>query len=142
MYASTKRRRPLAKRMTATTIPGMTPGRSMERPKRIPTMLSTVWVMRSRFSTGGIATGRAGRLRTACIMGNARSASGSPFGDACRTYMDYAMGRMDVAEWYLQKYCAASGLSRDEILAWLPVMAGSIYGYLSEEWKKQIRWMF
>lgn len=76
------------------------------------------------------------------IIDWAEVACGSPSGDACRTYMDYAMGRKDVAEWYLQKYCAVSGLSRDEILVWLPVMAGSIYGYLSDDWKKQIRWMF
>lgn len=76
------------------------------------------------------------------IIDWAEVACGSPAGDACRTYMDYAIARKDTAEWYLQKYCAASGLSQDEILAWLPMMAGSIYGFLSDEFKKRIRSMF
>ncbi|HWQ09925.1 MAG TPA: phosphotransferase [Holophaga sp.] len=67
---------------------------------------------------------------------------GSPAGDACRTYMDYSMLWKDVAEQYLRKYCAASGLSRSDILAWLPVTAGSLYGYIAEAWRKELRPLF
>jgi len=80
--------------------------------------------------------------KTYTIIDWAEVACGAPAGDACRTYLDYYMGSKDIAGAYLTKYCAASGLSREEILAWLPVMAGSIYGFLSEEWKKQIRHLF
>jgi len=80
--------------------------------------------------------------KTYIIIDWAEVACGAPAGDACRTYMDYFMGSRDLAEAYLKKYTAASGLSRDEILAWLPVTAGSIYGFLSDEWKRQIRHMF
>ncbi len=76
------------------------------------------------------------------IIDWAEVACGAPAGDACRTYMDYYMGSKEIAEVYLQKYSAASGLTREEILAWLPVTAGSIYGFLTDEWKRQIRHLF
>jgi hypothetical protein len=76
------------------------------------------------------------------IIDWAEVACGAPAGDACRTYLDYSMGNKEIAEAYLTKYCTASGLTREEILAWLPVTAGSIYGYLTDEWKKQIRSLF
>lgn len=76
------------------------------------------------------------------IIDWAEVACGAPAGDACRTYMDYYMGSKEIAEVYLNKYCAASGLTREEILAWLPVSVGSIYGFLSDEWKKQLRPLF
>ncbi len=43
---------------------------------------------------------------------------------------------------YLQKFCTIFEISRGEILAWLPVTAGSICGFLSDEWKKQLRHLF
>ncbi|AGB02842.1 aminoglycoside phosphotransferase family protein [Methanoregula formicica] len=76
------------------------------------------------------------------IIDWAEVACGAPAGDACRTYMDYYMGNREIAEAYLKKYCAASGLTSEEILAWLPVTAGSIYGFMTDEWKKQIRHLF
>lgn len=76
------------------------------------------------------------------IIDWAEVACGAPAGDACRTYMDYYMGSKELAEVYLEKYCAASGLTRDEVLSWLPVTAGSVYGYMTDEWKKQIRSLF
>lgn len=76
------------------------------------------------------------------IIDWAEVACGAPAGDACRTYMDYYMGSREIAGAYLKKYCAASGLAREEILSWLPVTAGSIYGFMSDEWKKQIRHLF
>lgn len=80
--------------------------------------------------------------KTYIIIDWAEVACGAPAGDACRTYMDYYMGNHEIAEAYLKKYCAASGLTREEILEWLPVTAGSIYGFMTDEWKKQIRHLF
>ncbi|HJJ97478.1 MAG TPA: hypothetical protein O0X38_07605, partial [Methanocorpusculum sp.] len=62
--------------------------------------------------------------------------------DACRTYIDYQyMGKYlmpeelaeQMAELYLKKYTAASGISRGEILAWLSLTAGALYGYVQDE---------
>lgn len=72
----------------------------------------------------------------------AEVACGAPAGDACRTYLDYYIGSKGSAEAYLKKYCAASGRTREEILAWLPVTAGSIYGFISDDLKKLIRSLF
>jgi hypothetical protein len=76
------------------------------------------------------------------IIDWAEVACGAPAADACRTYMDYYMGDRKDADTYLAKYCAASGLTREEILVWLPVTAGSLYGYLTDDFKKQIRHLF
>jgi aminoglycoside phosphotransferase len=76
------------------------------------------------------------------IIDWAEVSSGNPAGDACRSYLDYSLSSQDICEMYLDKYMAASGIKRDEILAWLPVTAGSLYGYFSDEAKKRIRKFF
>jgi aminoglycoside phosphotransferase len=77
------------------------------------------------------------------IIDWAEVAVGDPAADACRSYLDILLiPDRDSADQYLMKYCAASGKTRDEILAWLPVMAGSLYGYMKEEVKKNIRSLF
>jgi aminoglycoside phosphotransferase len=76
------------------------------------------------------------------IIDWAEVAVGDPAADASRTYMDLLMTGGDDAEQYLAKYCAASGKTREEILAWLPVVAGSMYGYLGEGAKKVLRPLF
>lgn len=45
--------------------------------------------------------------------------------DVCRTYLLYSELSMEVAELYLRLYCEKSGLSKDEILQWLPILAGA-----------------
>ncbi len=72
------------------------------------------------------------------IIDWAEVACGARAADACRSYMDYFILDQKLAEMYLEKYCDASGLSRDEILDWLPVTAGSLYGYIGEEVQKKI----
>lgn len=69
-------------------------------------------------------------------------ACGVAAADACRTYFDSYLTGGDLAEMYLSKYCAATGRTRDEILAWLPVIAGSLYGYLSEKAQEVARQFF
>jgi tRNA A-37 threonylcarbamoyl transferase component Bud32 len=77
------------------------------------------------------------------IIDWAEVAVGDPAADACRTYVDFlTLPNKDKAEQYLMKYCAASGRPREEILAWLPVMAGSLYGYLPEKAKKVVQMFF
>ncbi len=76
------------------------------------------------------------------IIDWAEVACGSPAADACRSYLDYAMAGMGLEEMYLTTYCAATGRTRDEILDWLAVTAGGLYGYLSEEGKKIARPFF
>ena len=76
------------------------------------------------------------------IIDWAEVSSGCAAADACRSYLDYHMGSHDLAEMYLERYCKVSGRTREEVLAWLPVMAGSVYGFLSEEAKKLVRPFF
>jgi len=76
------------------------------------------------------------------IIDWAEVAVGDAAADASRTYMDLLMTGGDDAEQYLAKYCVASGKTREEILAWLPVVAGSMYGYLGEQYKKVLRPLF
>lgn len=70
------------------------------------------------------------------------ASSGDPAADACRSYMDYFIGGYGFEELYLEKYCSATGRSRDEILAWLPVIAGAVYGYLSPAAQAYVRPLF
>lgn len=45
--------------------------------------------------------------------------------DVCRTYLLYSERATEVAELYLRLYCGKSGLSKDEILQWSPILAGA-----------------
>jgi tRNA A-37 threonylcarbamoyl transferase component Bud32 len=77
------------------------------------------------------------------IIDWAEVALGDPAADVARSYMDYLlMERKDLSEMHLEKYCAATGMSRETILAWLPVMAGSLYGFLSPASQKILRPLF
>ncbi len=53
------------------------------------------------------------------------ASSGSSASDVCRTYLLYLLYRSEIAETYLDIYCSKSSLSKQEILAWLPVVAGA-----------------
>ena len=68
--------------------------------------------------------------------------SGSPEADACRSYLDYCIYPKNLEEKFLDKYCAASGRKRQDILIWLPVVAGSLYGFVSSGAKEKIRKFF
>lgn len=77
------------------------------------------------------------------IIDWAEVALGDPAADVARSYMDYLlMDRKDLSEMHLAKYCAATGMSQDTILAWLPVMAGSLYGFLAKDAQKILRPLF
>lgn len=76
------------------------------------------------------------------IIDWAEVAIGDPAADASRTYMDLLLLDRQRADRYLAKYCAASGKIREEILAWLPPIAGSMYSFFPEEGKKILRTLF
>ncbi|MDB5538720.1 MAG: aminoglycoside phosphotransferase protein [Devosia sp.] len=51
--------------------------------------------------------------------------SGPPAADACRSYLLMHGPRLDLADAYLARYAARSGLAPTEILAWLPTLAAA-----------------
>lgn len=51
--------------------------------------------------------------------------TGPPAADVCRSYLLLQLGAPEVAEPYLDLYCARSGVPRSEILAWLPCVAAA-----------------
>ena len=53
------------------------------------------------------------------------ASSGSAAADACRTYLLYLLYRNDVADLYMNMYCSESGINRDDVISWLPVVAGA-----------------
>ncbi len=55
----------------------------------------------------------------------ANATAGHPDADACRTYMIYLLHMPLLAEGYLKAYCAQTGRRGEEILHWLPVLAGA-----------------
>jgi aminoglycoside phosphotransferase (APT) family kinase protein len=56
------------------------------------------------------------------------ASKGAPAADACMSYFYSlrwsAKDKKDSAEEYLQLFCKASGIPREDVLAWLPVIAG------------------
>lgn len=59
-------------------------------------------------------------------------AKGEPLLDVCHSYVDYAVGDAGFAELYLARYCAASGAKREDVLQWLPIQAGILYGRIPD----------
>lgn len=54
--------------------------------------------------------------------------AGHPAGDACRTYLLYLLYLLhdrDLAARYLEEYCRAARRTRQDVLAWLPVVPGA-----------------
>ncbi|WP_410982923.1 phosphotransferase family protein [Bacillus cereus] len=45
--------------------------------------------------------------------------------DVYRTYLLYAQSSVELAEMYLCLYCKNTGLSREEVLEWAPIIAGA-----------------
>ncbi|MDO5843896.1 MAG: aminoglycoside phosphotransferase family protein [Methanocorpusculum sp.] len=74
---------------------------------------------------------------------------GNPAADACRTYFDYKYmvvydkdngvdpNMRDTVNklcgMYLDKYSKASGISKEDILVWLPIIAAALYGHVPNE---------
>jgi aminoglycoside phosphotransferase len=60
------------------------------------------------------------------------AAKGDARVDASHSYTAIGISSRESAEMYLQRYCAASGAEREDILRWLPVQAGSLYGLIPD----------
>ncbi len=118
------------------------PGLSPEEKERLGGLLSALpdefVLCHGDFHGGNILSDG----KSCVIIDWAEVACGSPAADACRSYMDYGITSRDLAQAYLEKYCAATGSTREEILAWLPVVAGALYGYLPEPARNTIRAFF
>lgn len=77
------------------------------------------------------------------ILDWAEVSSGPAAADACRTYLDIRyLGKYmiedeqaleEMAKQYMEKYTAATGISQEEILAWLPLVTGALYGFVQDE---------
>lgn len=51
--------------------------------------------------------------------------AGHPDSDACRTWLIYALNIPEIADMYLESYCAEARRPIEEVLRWLPVLAGA-----------------
>jgi thiamine kinase-like enzyme len=59
---------------------------------------------------------------------------GDPAADAACSYMAYSFGgHPEIAAYYLDRYCEKSGISKKNVLRWLPVYAGTMLGQVPEE---------
>ena len=123
---------------TIVASPGLTKEEKERLTKRLSSLPDGFSICHGDFHHGNILVEN-GTYR---IIDWAEVAVGDPAADAARTYMDLLLTGGDDAERYLAKYCAASGKTREEILAWLPVMAGSMYGYFNDGLKKILRPLF
>ncbi len=57
---------------------------------------------------------------------------GDPAADAVCSYVSYCFTDLDLGEYYLNRYCEVSGISRERVLQWLPVYAGTLLGEVPE----------
>jgi len=51
------------------------------------------------------------------------SSSGNSDADICRTYLLYKMHSEEIAEIYIELYCKMTGIIKETILNWIPIMA-------------------
>jgi thiamine kinase-like enzyme len=62
------------------------------------------------------------------------AAKGDPLLDVCHSYVVCAIGSYELAESYLARYCAASGAIREDVIQWLPIQAGILYGTIPDKY--------
>jgi len=66
-----------------------------------------------------------GAIGRATIVDWLDATSGHPAADLCRSFVLIHPVVSDLAEAYLERYCAAAGLARGAVMAWLPVTAAA-----------------
>ncbi len=59
------------------------------------------------------------------IIDWADASCGTPAADACRSYLLYLLHGKEAAEGYLQLYCAMAKTHAEDVLKWMPVIAGA-----------------
>lgn len=121
-----------------TASPGLSPEEKERLIGMLPSLPDDIILCHGDFHGGNILCDG----DSCMIIDWAEVSCGCPAADACRSYMDYYIARQGLEDLYLDKYCAATGRTRDEVLTWLPVVAGSVYGYLSPEAQKIVRPLF
>ena len=53
------------------------------------------------------------------------SSAGDAKSDACRSYLLYSQYSIELADLYLRLYAEKSGVSQEDILVWIPIIAGA-----------------
>jgi thiamine kinase-like enzyme len=59
---------------------------------------------------------------------------GDPAADAVCSYVSYSFVHRELGEYYLNRYCNASGISRENVLRWLSPYAGTLLGQVPEQY--------
>jgi Ser/Thr protein kinase RdoA (MazF antagonist) len=59
---------------------------------------------------------------------------GDPAADAACSYTTYRFLHQELAEFYLNQYCAASGISESRVRQWLRVYPATLLGQVAEEY--------
>ena len=63
---------------------------------------------------------------------------GDPAADGACSYVSHYLLHPDIGELYFNKYCGKSGISREDVLRWLPVYAGTLLGQVPEQFTPTI----
>ena len=53
--------------------------------------------------------------------------------DAACSYVAYSLINSELADYYLNQYCNVAGISKERVLQWLPIYAGTLLGQVPEE---------
>ena len=61
----------------------------------------------------------------AVVIDWADAAHGPAVADVCRSFLLMRSRSLELARAYVERYCAACGIAVDEVMAWLPVLAGA-----------------
>ena len=63
---------------------------------------------------------------------------GDPTGDVVCSYVSYYLYNQELGEEYLKRYCKKARISREKVLQWLPVYAGTLLGQMPEQYTPTI----
>jgi aminoglycoside phosphotransferase (APT) family kinase protein len=66
-----------------------------------------------------------GKPASAVVIDWLDATSGDPAADVCRSYLLLQLGWPDIAVAYVDAYCRTAGISRRQVLRWLPFIAAS-----------------
>ena len=63
---------------------------------------------------------------------------GDPAADGACSYVSHYLLHPDIGGLYFNKYCEKSGISREDVLRWVPVYAGTLLGQVPEQFTSAI----